>query len=220
MLGKVWHTIFLMKGEVVMRSTVVPVSEEELSHPPIQECQKSFSENVEQTIGNYSKIEAGLLMQKPVDDKDIHHTIFCEDLMVQELDPDDLPVVIPQHDDIKNLDVPCAALMDGKIDPESSMLLSTQNANLAIDTRIYEVELPNRTYNDYAANVLIKNIMASLNDNGKTALLLDDTIGNCFNPECVKESDRWNETPQGAKRRSIITKGYDINVLWKDGTSS
>ena len=35
--------------------------------------------------------------------------------MVQELDPDDLPVVMPYHDDVKNLDAPCAAFTDALI---------------------------------------------------------------------------------------------------------
>ena len=41
-------------GEVVMRSTVIPVSETDLSQPTIQEQQKSYSESIEMNIGNYS----------------------------------------------------------------------------------------------------------------------------------------------------------------------
>ena len=36
----------------------------------------------------------------------------------------------------------------------------------------------------------------------------------------MKESEGWYVTPQGARKRRITTRGYDINVLWKDGTSS
>ena len=59
-----------------------------------------------------------MIIQKADDDKDIYHTIFFEiddhgeNLLVQEFDPDDLPVVMPYHDDIKNLDAPCVALSD------------------------------------------------------------------------------------------------------------
>ena len=235
-------------GEVVMRSTVVPVSKEELSQPAVQERQKSFNESIEESIGNYSKAAISMTIQKPEDDKDIYHTLFfdiddhSEDLIVQEFDPGDLPVVMPCHDDIKNLDAPAAALNDTligadiaipgpdgdirgkvkrrKVDPATNLLVGTGHSNPVLDTRVYEVELPDGTYNDYSANVLIENIMANVDDNGQTALILDDIIGHRFNNDCIDISDGWYTTPQGARKRRITTRGCDINVLWKDGTSS
>ena len=136
------------------------------------------------------------------------YTIFdvddhTEDLFVQELEPDDLPVIIPYHDDINHLDAPCAAFTDtligadvmlpsscgsvkGKVkrrkgDPETNLLVGTQHNNPILDTRVYEVQLPDGTYNDYSANVLIENIMAEVDDDGKTALILEDMIGHRFN---------------------------------------
>lgn len=242
------YYILSEKGEVVMRSTVVPIHGDELLQPSLVERQQSFTKSVDKYIGNHSKAAPNMITQKPSDDKDIYHTLFfdiddhSEDLLVQEFDPDDLPVVMPLHDDIKNLDAPCAEFTDSligadvtlpsadgqvrgkvkrrKIDQESNMLLGTYNSNPVLDTRIYEVELPDGTYNDYSANVLIENIMANVDDNGQTSLLLDDIIGHRYNPDCLQESEGWYETPQGAKKRRITTRGCDINVLWKDGTSS
>ena len=236
------------KGEVVMRSTVIPVRDDELLQPPMVERQKAFSDAIEQTIGNYSRVAADLTTQKPAEDRDIYHSIFfdvddhSEDLLVQEFDPDDLPVVMPCHDDIRNLDAPCASLTDTllgaevtlpsaeghvqgkvkrrKIDPETNMPIGTYNSNPILDTRIYEVEFPDGTYSDYSANVLIENIMASVDDNGQTSMFLDDIIGHRFNTDCINEADGWYETRQGAKKRRITTRGCDINVLWNDGTTS
>ena len=184
------YYILTEKGEVIMRSTVVPVSKEDLSQLPTQERQRSFNEAIEQSIGNHSKAAAYMISQKPSDDKDIYHTVFfdvddhTEDLVVQELDPDDLPVVMPYHDDIKNLDAPCAAFTDNligadvalpsscgtiqgkvkrrKVDPDTNLLVGTHHNNPILDTRVYEVQLPDGTYGDYSANVLIENIMADV----------------------------------------------------------
>ena len=236
------------KGEVVMRSTVIPINHPDLSNPAVQERQKSFDKKIEEAIGNYSKVSEAMRVQKPDDDKDIYHTVFfdvddhSEDLMVQEFDPDDLPVVMPYHDDLRNLDAPSAMINDTligasvdlpgpngqvhgmvkrrKVDPATNLLIGTHNDNPLLDTRVYEVELPDGTYSDYAANVLIENIMAGVDDNGQTALLLDDIIGHRFTADCVGPTDGWYETPQGAKRRRITTRGCDMNILWQDGTSS
>ena len=210
-------------GEVLMRSTVVSIPDDELSHPPLMERQQSFTASIEQSIGNYSKLASDIIAQRPTDDKDIYHTIFfdvddhSEDLMVQEFDPDDLPVVMPCHDDIRNLDAPCAAFADAligadvtlpsangqvtgnvkrrKIDPETNMLLGTYNTNPILDTRVYEVELPDGTYSNYSANVLIENIMTNVDDNGQTSLMMDDIIGHRFNSDCVDPSDGWYDPP-------------------------
>lgn len=56
--------------------------------------------------------------------------------------------------------------------------------------------------------------MAGVDDNGQTAILLDDIIGHCFNPECIDESEGWYTTPQGSKKRRINTRVCDINVLY------
>ena len=156
------YYILNKKGEVLTRSTVTPVHDEELSQPPMVERQKAFNDNIEQAIGNHSRAAADMIIQKPTEDKDIYHTIFFDvdyhfkDLLVQEFDSDDIPVVMPFHDDVRNLDAPCASLTytllgaevtlpsaDGhvqgkvkrrKVDPETNMLLGTYNSNSILDT--------------------------------------------------------------------------------------
>ena len=63
-------------GEVVMRSTVIPVSETDLSQPSIQEQQKSYSESIEKNLGDYSKSVVQMTTQKPEGDIYIY-IILC-----------------------------------------------------------------------------------------------------------------------------------------------
>ena len=242
------YYVLTQNGEVIMRSTVVTLREDESSSPPIMDRKTSFTTEVEKAIGNHSKEASELMIQKPSDDKDIYHNLLfdsddhSEDLLIQEFDPEDLPVTMPFHDDIKNLDAPCASLTDSllgaevtlptsdgyvsgkvkrrKVDPSTNLLQGTYNANPILDSRVYEVEMPDGTYNDYSANVLIENIMASVDDNGQSSMILDDIIGHRFNPNCISKTDGWYTTAQGARRRKITTRGCDLNILWTDGTAS
>ena len=77
--------------------------------------------------------------------------------------------------------------------------------------------MPDGTHSDYSANVLIENIMVNVDDNGQTAVLLNEITGH--QPNCSNESDEWYNTPQGLRKRRITTRGYDLNMLWADGTS-
>ena len=235
-------------GEVVMRSSVTALKETEKDTPEIQDRKRAFTEKVEDRIGNYSKSVSNRINQRPDGDSDIYNTIFfgvddhSEDLIVQEFDENDSPITMPYHDDYPNLDAPCVETQDnlvgaevniptengmllGKVkkrkrDKETNMLLGSANKNPILDTRWYEVEFKDGTYSDYSANVLIENIMNSADDNGQTSLFLDEIVGHRFNKDAVPESEGWYVTPQGAKKRTITTKGCDINVSWKDGTTS
>ena len=180
-----------------MRSTVVALNKDELSSLPVIERQTSFTNEIENAFGNYSKEASTLMTQKPLDDKDIYHNLLfdiddhSEDLLVQEVDPNDLPVVMPYHDDVRSLDAPCTSLDDTllraevtlptsdgyvngkvkrrKVDPLINLLQGTYHDNPILDSRVYEVEMPDGTYNE---------------------------------------------------RRRITTRGYDLNILWTDGTTS
>lgn len=231
-----------------MRSTITALTSEELCSPGLKERQKSFTEKINETIGNYSRAVTNRLSQKPDEDHDIYHTIFfgvddhSEDMIVQEVDDDNYPITMPYHDDVHGLDAPCAELQDnlvgaevniptedgnilGKVkkrkrDHETNMLIGTSNRNPLMDTRLYEVELPDGTYTDYSANVLIENIINSANDNGQTPMFIDEIVGHRFNKEAIHPEDGWYITPQGAKKRVITTRGCELNIQWKDGTTS
>ena len=242
------YYILTGNGEVVMRSTVVPLAETEITQSTIKERQEEFTKDIGNAIGNYNKAAAELAIHKPTDEADIYNDILfdaddhSEDLLVQEIDPDDIPVVMPYHDNIKGLDAPSAILNDSllgaevtlpspqglingkvkrrKVDQSTNLLVGTHNDNPILDSRVYEVEMPDGTYNDYSANVLIENIMASVDDQGQTPMMLEDIIGHRFNNDYINENDGWYITPQGSKKRRITTRGCDLNVQWTDGTSS
>ena len=57
--------------------------------------------------------------------------------------------------------------------------------------------MPDGTYNDYEADALIENIMAEVDDNSQTTLVLDHIIGHRFNNDSLKKAEGWYSTPQG-----------------------
>ena len=203
---------------------------------------------MEERIGNHSKAVTNRVNQKPDGDHDLYHSIFfgindhSEDMVLQEMDQDDIPICMPHHDEVRHLDSPCAELNDNLIgaevniptedgpmlekikkrkrDHETNLLIGLAHPNPILDTRIYEVDFGDGTYVDYSANVLIENIMNSADDNGQTAIFIDEIVGHRFNQEAIPKGKGWYTTPQGARKRIITTKGCDVNVSWMDGTTS
>ena len=80
--------------------------------------------------------------------------------------------------------------------------------------------MPGGTYADYHANNLIENIYNSLDDHGHAKLFLGDIIDHRANENAVLKRDGWVRSSNGASKRVITTKGWDLKILWKDGTST
>ena len=82
--------------------------------------------------------------------------------------------------------------------------------NPILDTRIYEVEFPDGTQKEYSANVIAENIYSQVDAEGRQYLLLEEI-----------QSHKCDGTAlEGDKGSSQTTKGWNFQVLWKDGSTS
>ena len=102
---------------------------------------------------------------------------------------------------------------------QDGSLKGTGNDHPILDTRTYVVEFPDGAEAEYAANVLAENMYAQCDEDGNQYLLLDAVIDHRCNEDAIKLGD---EVFQHHGRRQVkkTTKGWDICVRWKDGTTS
>ena len=90
--------------------------------------------------------------------------------------------------------------------------IGQRNANPFLDTRSYEVTLPDGSTNVYGANIIAENIMSSVDDEGNMFVLLDEIIDHRSTDKALTEAEAWVETKSGSRRRKPTTKGWDLLV--------
>jgi hypothetical protein len=95
-----------------------------------------------------------------------------------------------------------------------------RNSNPILDTRSYDVQLPDGSIGTYGANILAENIMSSVDDEGNLFVLMDEIIQHRKTKEALVGEDGWYITKTGTRRRKPTTKGWELLISWKDGTSS
>jgi hypothetical protein len=83
--------------------------------------------------------------------------------------------------------------------------------NPILDTRVYEVEFPDGTINDYAANIIAEALYAQVDVDGNRYLLLKEIIDHKKDQSALSREE-WtsgNENPQGSRNpaRKPTTKG-------------
>ena len=242
------YYILNSNAEVVVRSTVSAVDEQEMDSYDLGIRKREFSERVESLIGNFKRSTIQRSEQKPEEMVDVYNDLFelteCDydEFQVQEYDKDGNPTTKPEAENIVIRDAPNAEIDDKwintqvpitqggevlqgivkrrKRDGDSGFLVGTSHNNPILDTRVYEVEMPDGTYADYQANNLIENLMNNVDDDGRTEMIMDELLDHRTNEDAIPKKDGWVQTSQGASKRVITTKGWDIKVQWKDGSTN
>jgi hypothetical protein len=86
--------------------------------------------------------------------------------------------------------------------------LYTPNSNPILDTGVYEVTFPDCHVDEYAANIIIENMYQQVDSDGNTHLIFQEIT----NHRCDSLALRAGEAK--------TTKGWYLQVLWKDGSST
>jgi hypothetical protein len=93
------------------------------------------------------------------------------------------------------------------------------SANPILDTRTYNVELPDCHSEEYMVNGIVENMYAQCDEEGNQFLVLHDIVGHKTDGHAVERADMYIKVGSNKKIRNT-TKGWHLCVEWKDGTTS
>ena len=105
-----------------------------------------------------------------------------------------------------------------KVDDEGEPL-GTPHNNPILDSRQYEVEFMDGTVEVLTANVIAENLLAQVDEEGHRQLLLDEIIDFRKDDTAVRKDDCMITTKNGIKRKAMTTRGWELCVIWKDGST-
>ena len=90
------------------------------------------------------------------------------------------------------------------------------NANPILNTRTYDVKLPNGEVLEYSANVIAKNMFAQCDMEGNQFAMLSSLVYHKKDGNAVEVADGFVQWGNNRHQR-ITTKGWKIYVKWRDG---
>lgn len=231
-------------GQFIARSSVVPLSQAELDSAEFQRLLNTFTLELERRIGDHNK--ALVTNDIIVDDTDPINDNFSDG--VDQANPlasegetlpwdavdSDIPKEVTSSDRaMEELDEFIGAkvkLMTSEGEQmvtvtsrkrnHSGALIGKKNKNPILDSRIYNVQFPDGHYGQYAANVLAESIYASVDEDGYDCGHLDKIIDHRKSKDAIGKDNAYFYTHTGQRRHKITTAGWDLEVRWKDGSSS
>ena len=98
--------------------------------------------------------------------------------------------------------------------------IGTANDNPILDTRVYEVEYLDGRKTSLAANAIAENMFSQVDDEGNHHVLFDGIVDHRVNGEEMKKENSFIISHDGGRRRRETTKGWEVLIQWKDGSTS
>ncbi len=94
--------------------------------------------------------------------------------------------------------------------------IGRSNTNPLLDTREYEVEFPDGSVDVLTANTIAEALYSQVDEEGKTYAVLSGIVDHRKDGSAVALDDSFMP---GTRNRIRTTKGWQLLVEWKDGTS-
>ena len=71
-----------------------------------------------------------------------------------------------------------------------------------------------------AANAIASNMFAQIDDDGNRFTILDSIVDHRVDGTEIKRDDGFIISHNGGKRRKMTTRGWEILLQWKDGSTT
>ena len=234
------YKIINSNAEVLSRSTVIKLSREDLDNVDIQRRMKALADSIEKRIGTY-EVAKNLDGQDSMDSPYMHLFDGDENPHPEELLEFLEDNNIPDADEGRYNDILAEELMDryigvkvllpqkGKLQEaqvtsrkrtsDGKMLVGRQDGNPLLDTRLYNVEFPDGGIGEFSTNTIAESLYSNIDEEGYDLGLLDGIIAHRKLDNAISPEDGWYDN-NGIRKRVITTKGWELRIKWKDGSTS
>jgi hypothetical protein len=230
-----WHLILPISCRpIVARSTLFLIGDEVKRAQPTIERKQHFDEKVQDKIGDSRR-------QSEVKEDFDGLLLLIEEVQEAERDADDDIVPLEAEPTRSNADNFRPESMDNRI--SASVLLSRgkgavqakvvirmhrrdvnpvgmRHSNPILDTLEYQVEFWVRLTATYAANVIAENLYPQVDEDGCHFAILQEITDHKRNGLALSKVDNFIENRHGQRRHKLTTRGWNLLVSWKDGSTS
>jgi len=227
------YWVLTKTGHVISRTTVQRVTNLELQTDEVKKTVKELDDEINRRFKEEDMPQDGdkpdpeLWSDLIEEDEDFYNEFvrIVDDEELPEADDDFTP---DTYDAYLNMELaiprgdngPEFARVTKRLRDADGIPIGTAADNPILDTRMYEVEYADGYKESLTANLIAQNLFAQVDEEGHRHVLLDEIVDHRVDGSEVKQADAFITNKHGAKRRKETTKGWELQVRWKDGSTS
>ena len=97
--------------------------------------------------------------------------------------------------------------------------IGVSNKNPLLDSRLYEIEFGDGEVDTMTANIIAENLFCQIDDEGKKHLMIEEIIDHRVDNTAIPLGKGTYKSKYGATFEKRTTRGWEICVSWKDGST-
>ena len=210
--------------QVVARSTVRPLTEEEERDPEEQKKMKEFDVAVTEKLG---KFDEELVYDFGLDElENAGSTEEDKDEGVIRESPEQLPDSGVGHDPVINAEVILprgdaherGTVIGRKRDSDGN-LVGRKHRIPTLDSRVYTVRWADGDEEDFTYNQIAEHIFTQVDEEGNQYQIFREIVNHRKTKRAVDKADQYRDVG-GRRYKKKTTAGWELEVEWKDGSTS
>jgi hypothetical protein len=112
------------------------------------------------------------------------------------------------------------ATVRARVKDRDGLPIGRRNPNPLLDTRSYEVEFPDGSTEAVSANIIAENIYSQVDAEGHIFSILKEIVDHRVDGNAITKDDGTFIDRRGKQQPRMTTKGWELQVEWRDGTAS
>ena len=97
--------------------------------------------------------------------------------------------------------------------------IGTYNENPLLDSRVYEIEYVDGSLDNMSANIIAENLLSQVDEEGNRQMMIDEIIDHRVDATAIPITNGSYTTKNGLTRKKRTTRGWELCVQWKDGST-
>ena len=102
---------------------------------------------------------------------------------------------------------------------DNGMPVGVAHNNPLLDSRKYEVQYVDGYVEELTANLIAENLIAQVDEEGRRQMMLSAIVDHRVLRDAIPQSQGTYTNSYGVKRRKTTTRGWELMVEWRDGSS-
>jgi hypothetical protein len=230
--GPLTYFILPKSCRPIARSSITPVTPEELLEPANKVLAEELDKVIDEKIGKFRTNkevaeELGMLCGPSGDLYDGVLNPFDEIEAVEE------DALLPEADEwtpetfdkylVVDVLLPHGgelvwAKVTGRKRAADGTPVGVAHSNPILDTREYKVSFPDGLTDCYAVNMVAESLYSQVDTDGRELILMKEIVDHWSDGSAVPGDDAYYVDPNGRTTRWMTTKGWKLLIEWKDGT--
>jgi len=217
------YWVLTLTGKVLARTMVQRVTNDDLLNPTIRQKMSEYNQKITERLDDHNHFiplpTEGLVLDDVNEDINDEPEGTAQPEMDNYTD-DTYDSYLGAELLVPHGDTYISGRVMKRIRDDEGNPIGQRHQNPLLDTRQYEVQFQDGSTSEYTANLIAENLYSQCDTEGRRHLVFKEIVDHRKTLDAMPQEEAFITGYNGNRHRKKTTKGWDICVEWRDGSTS